>query len=66
MVAQQKKRLLPVKRNKKIIIGKVAFEVDLKVSFTKKTKKKKQKKKTTYLFIHFYIYIVYYKNKKGD
>lgn len=59
MVAQQKKRLLPVKRNKKIIIGKVAFEVDLKVSFSKKKKK-------TYLFIHFYIYLVYYKNKKGD
>lgn len=58
MVAQQKKRLLPVKRNKKIIIGKVAFEVDLKVSFSKKKK--------TYLFIHFYIYLVYYKNKKGD
>ena len=38
MVAQQKKRLLPVKRNKKIIIGKVAFEVDLKVSFSKKKK----------------------------
>ena len=62
MVAQQKKRLLPVKRSKKIIIGKVAFEVDLKVSFSKK----KQTTKKTYLFIHFYIYLVYYKNKKGD
>ena len=54
MVAQQKKRLLPVKRNKKIIIGKVAFEVDLKVSFSKK-QTNKQKKQLTCLFIFIFI-----------